>query len=169
MKRTNRLLLALLALSILGAAPVWAGTANATLAVNAIVVPSCTITTTSLSFGSFGVISGTPQVDGSASVIVACSSGSTYSIALDKGVNSTAGASPFRRMTFGSPATSSISYEIYSDAGRTTIWGDGTFAPVVNGTGTGANQNYTTFGRIPAGQTVGVGNHTDAVTATVLF
>jgi len=39
----------------------------------------------------------------------------------------------------------------------------------VSGTGTGAAQVLTVYGRIPANQTALIGNYTDTVTVTVTF
>ena len=48
----------------------------------------------------------------------------------------------------------SADYNIYTDAARTNVWGDGTggTATIAN-TGTGAAQNVTVYGRVPSGQT----------------
>ena len=67
----------------------------------------------------------------------------------------------------------SLSYNLYLDAARTTIWGDGT-----GGTQTFFNHNpqgnnrdivIPIYGRVPAGQDVGAGTYTNTVTATVQF
>jgi len=64
-----------------------------------------------------------------------------------------------------------LSYNLYQDATYQTIWGDGT----------GGSQTYTAlatvvfpttvtvYGRVPAGQNVGVGSYSDAVVATIIF
>jgi spore coat protein U-like protein len=62
-----------------------------------------------------------------------------------------------------------LTYNLYTSAARTVIWGDGT-----GGSSTiSARSNSTTildlFGQIPAGQDVGVGTYTDSITTTVIF
>jgi outer membrane usher protein FimD/PapC len=63
-------------------------------------------------------------------------------------------------------------YDLYRDAARTTIWGDGTGSTatytqlsVPNNTA----QNLTIYGRISAAQDVRAGTYTDSVTVTIDF
>jgi len=70
-------------------------------------------------------------------------------------------------MTDGS---NTLEYNLYTDAGRTTVWGDGTASSVTAaGTGSGAQQSLTVYGRIPASQSVPAGSYSDTVTATINF
>ncbi len=143
-----------------------AATATGTLSVTANVVDTCTVGTGSnlLAFGTYtGVVS-----DVNGSLFVTCTASDTYSIALDVGIG---GSFTNRILTNPSPG-GTLQYNIYTTAPRTTVWGDGTgVTGTVSGTGNGASQSITVFGRIPAGQTAGVtpGNYTDAVTITVTF
>ncbi len=67
-----------------------------------------------------------------------------------------------------------LNYNLYTQVGHTTIWGNGTA-----GTGTvsdnyllilGPNaRNYTIYGLLPALQTVPAGAYTDAITVTVTY
>ena len=58
------------------------------------------------------------------------------------------GTVSLRRMTGPSGAT--IAYTIYRDGGRTQIWGNGTSGTfTVTGTGTGAADARTGYGRVP--------------------
>ncbi len=126
---------------------------------------SCTISTTSVSFGSYNVFATSPT-DSTGSVSYNCFlSLGNITIFLNKG-----SASSFnpRRMLRGSEA---LNYNLYRDAARTTIWGDGTGGTqvftatiVVSGSAT-----VTIYGRIPAGQDVSVGSYTDSITATINF
>ena len=52
-----------------------------------------------------------------------------------------------------------LSYNIYTDAARANVWGDGTGGTVTiaSSTGTGAAQNVTVYGRVPTGQTGAAG------------
>ena len=145
-----------------------AATATGTLSVTANVVDTCTVGTGSnlLAFGTYtGVVS-----DVNGLLFVTCTAGDTYSIALDVGTG--AGASFTNRILTNPSPAGTLQYNIYTTAPRTIVWGDGTAGTgTVAGTGNGASQSVTVFGRIPAGQTVGVtpGNYTDAVTITVTF
>jgi spore coat protein U-like protein len=63
-----------------------------------------------------------------------------------------------------------VPYGLYTDAARTTVWGDvGTLAAVTyNSTGMAATTTNI-YGRIAAGLDVAVGSYTDTVTATIQF
>lgn len=146
-----------------------AATATGTLSVTASVANSCTVGTgsNSLAFGAYtGAVNNT-----NGSFQVTCTVGGTYSTALNVGSGSGASFVTGRVLTNPTPA-GTLLYNIYTTAGRTTVWGDGSGATaVVPGTGTGAVQTITVFGQIPAGQTTTVtpGNYTDTVTITVTF
>lgn len=77
-----------------------------------------------------------------------------------------------RKMTKGANA---ISYNLFTDSGRTTIWGDGTGGSgYLSDSGTvvvivGFSKNYTIYGRIPAGQNISAGIYNDSVTVTFSF
>jgi spore coat protein U-like protein len=79
-----------------------------------------------------------------------------------KGDESNASA-PLRQLSNG---TDVLSYALYSDSARTTVWGGtGVAAP----TPTGTAQTSTVYGRIAAGQNKPVGEYADTVTATDTF
>jgi spore coat protein U-like protein len=126
---------------------------------------SCTISTTGASFGAYDVFATSP-LDSTGSVTYRCAGSASITVTLDKG-----GAATYnpRRMLKGSEA---LNYNLYLDASRTTIWGDGT----------GGTQNYsnpsvpnntnitvTIYGRIPAGQDVSAGSYSNTITATINF
>ena len=54
-------------------------------------------------------------------ITATCASGADYTIALNAGVQG--GTVALRRMAAGG---GTLNYNMYSDPGRTTIWGDGT-------------------------------------------
>ena len=151
--RTMRLLTMLLAAGALGAA----ATAEA----------ACTISTTAVNFGTYNVFSASPD-NATGQVTYRCTAPRPplVTIQLDKG-----GAPTFnpRQMRMGSEI---LNYNLYRDAARTTIWGDGTGGsqtytrsnPPVN-----QNINVNVFGRIPAGQDVSAGSYSATVTATIFF
>jgi spore coat protein U-like protein len=146
----------------------WAGTATGTLSVTANVVDTCTVAASGnlLAFGAYtGALNNT-----NGSLSLTCTDGDTYTVALNIGTGS--GASFTGRILTNPSPAGTLTYNIYTTAGRTTVWGDGTGATAtVPGTGTGALQTLTVFGQIPAGQTATVtpGNYTDTVTITVTF
>ena len=62
-----------------------------------------------------------------------------------------------------------LTYELYSDAGRTAIWGATATSAGKVPTSTGASQTLTVYGRIPRGQNVAVGAYSQTVTVTLNF
>ncbi len=136
-------------------------TTTSTFQVTATVASSCTVTATSLAFGNYTLA----QLDSSSTITATCTNGTTYTIGLDAG--SFAGATTSTRRMTG-PSAAGLSYSLFSDSGRTTNWGN-VAGSWVSGTGTGAAQVLTVFGRIPANQTALIGNYTDTVTVTVTF
>ncbi|MFM9863467.1 MAG: spore coat U domain-containing protein [Micropepsaceae bacterium] len=141
-----------------------AATATTTFQVTATVLSVCTVSATNLAFGNYDASSGTPN-DNTSTVTVRCSNTTPYTVALNAGTG-TGATVAVRRMTGGS----TLDYSMYTTAGRTTVWGDGTLATVTQaGTGNGANQALTVFGRITTGQFVAAGAYTDTITATVTY
>jgi spore coat protein U-like protein len=70
-------------------------------------------------------------------------------------------------MTSGSDT---LSYSLYQDAGRTTLWGDGSAGTSArSSTGTGTAQTFTVYGRVPSNATAPVGSYTDTITVTATY
>jgi spore coat protein U-like protein len=147
------------------AAPSRAATDTTTFNVTATVIAACNVTATDLGFGNYDAASGTAN-DATSTVTVICSNGTTFDVALDAGT--TAGAAVNARLL--TDGTDTLSYALYSDAGRTTLWGDNTSGTSdVSGTGDGTNQNLTVYGRIPVSQYVTAGAYSDTITVTVTY
>jgi spore coat protein U-like protein len=132
---------------------------------------TCTISATPVSFGAYNVFV-VSATDSTGSLTFRCTgtgnSGSniSISIALSKGGS---GSFTSRAML---ATGNSLGYNLYRNAARTTIWGDGTGGTraYVN-TNVTRNQNIalTVYGRIPAQQDVTAGSYADTVTATINF
>jgi spore coat protein U-like protein len=127
---------------------------------------ACTILVTSVAFGSYNVFN-TSALDSSGSITYNCNNkANNISISLGKGSSST--FSP-RRMTQGGEA---LSYNLYMDASRTTIWGDGTSGTSVytrNNPPNNTNVTLPIYGRVTAAQDVSGGTYSDTVLATINF
>jgi spore coat protein U domain-containing protein, fimbrial subunit CupE1/2/3/6 len=126
---------------------------------------SCTISTTGVSFGTYDVFASAP-LDSTGSVTYRCSDTGPITVFLGKG-----GAATFnpRRMLKVSEA---LTYNLYLDASRTTIWGDGTGgSQAYSNSSPVKNQNITVtiYGRVPAGQDVTAGSYSNTITATINF
>ena len=145
--------------------PAFAATTSTTLNVDAIVTANCTVSAGALSFGNVDPLGG--DVDASATLTVTCTNGTDWDAAA--GVGSGSGASyAARRMSSGGNL---LDYNVYTNALRTNVWGDGTGTTVtIASSGTGAAQNVTIYGRVPTGQTGAVpGNYADTVAVTVTY
>ena len=144
-----------------------AATATANLPVSATVINNCTISTAAVAFGNYDPVGvhDAANLDGTGTVTVACTKGSTATVGLGLGGNP-AGAT--RRMSDGSG--NFLTYEMYQDAGRVNLWGNA--APDLLAPGAApskAARNFTVFGRVASGQDVPAGAYTDTVVATVNF
>lgn len=141
-----------------------AATTTDTFQVTATVPDECIISATDLAFGNYSVTVGA-AVDGTTSLSVTCSGGTSYVVSLNAGTG--AGASvAVRKMTSGA---NTLNYSLYQNAARTQVWGETSGTDTVAGTGTGSAQSITVYGRIAASQPAAAGSYADTVTATVTF
>lgn len=127
---------------------------------------SCTISATSVNFGNYNVFDGT-DVDSTGTVTYRCnSSARNITVGLSQGASGTFNP---RRMEKGVEV---LYYNLFRDASRTTIWGDGTSGTSVYSIGNppnNTNVNLTVYGRVAAGQDVSAGSFSDTVTAVINF
>jgi spore coat protein U-like protein len=146
---------------------VVAGSSTANLNVTAAVGANCTISTATVAFPAYDpvVANASTNDDGTGSVIVACTKGSTVTIGLGLGANASAS-----QMRMKDATTDYLNYALYQDAGRATVWGNsgsGLLSPVAAPDKT--PRTFTVYGRIPSGQDVPAGSYSDTVVATVNF
>jgi spore coat protein U-like protein len=148
------------------AAPAMAATASSTLSVTATVTANCTVSTSAVAFGNVNTLSGSP-VDASGSISVTCTNGTAWSAAAGAG-GGTGATVAARKMLSGANL---LNYALYSDSGRTTLWGDGTLTTAaITGTGSGSAQSSTIYGRVASGQSsVPAGSYADTVAVTVTY
>lgn len=145
-----------------------AGTATSNLNVSATVASTCSITAGALAFGTYDTLSGA-QVDGTATVTVACTKGAAATITLGQGQNPGGGstdAAPARRMAAG---LNYLGYTLYSDSGRLTPWGNTVMTGHAYVAASSASSQLTVYGRIAANQDVPAGSFSDVVVATITF
>jgi spore coat protein U-like protein len=148
--------------SALAANGAQATTATATMNNTAAVAAYCTVSTGSLAFGTY---TGSADSTTSANVSVTCTNTTSYTVALNAGT--TTGATETARKLKAATSAATLAYSISSDAGSTTNWG--TTAGAQTGTGTGAAQTLTAYGKIAAGQFVTPDNYADTVTVTLTY
>lgn len=139
-----------------------AAEATTTFSVTAHVPTSCSISSVpgTLDFGDYA----DAQKDATTAFGVTCTSGGTYTVGLNDGLNYSA---PNRRMRIGATANY-LNYELYSDSGRTIRWGNAA-GSWVEATGDGNEDSYTVYGRLPGSQGLIAGNYTDTITITVTY
>lgn len=155
-------------LLILGFDPALATTTTTNLSVTATVSATCLVTASGgdVAFGLYDPTSGTANDAGVGTVTVTCTNGTTYSIALGDGSYYSTG----RRMRSSTTTYEYLSYGLYQEAGRTTLWGDGTHGSVMSSlTGNGSAQAHGVYGRIPANQYVKPDSYLDTVVVTVTY
>ena len=138
-----------------------ATTTTSSFSVTMTLTASCTIVSTAtLNFGSQGVL--TANVDQTTTLQVQCTNTTPYNIGLDAGT----GTGATRKLTSGA---NTVNYSLYSDSGRTTVWGNTVGTNTVSATGSGASQTYTIYGRVPPQTTPAPGTYTDTITVTVTY
>lgn len=128
----------------------------------------CDLTATPLAFGRYSPSSGSPA-DFNATLTVTCISPSAEPVAVEGAITLLGGATG-RRLTNGSGEM--LRYQLYLDAARSRLWGDGAGggrSVPVSGTA-GSNrifrQTVTIYGRILARQThTMVGTYADQLEA----
>lgn len=151
-------------LVLLGTAAAFAATATSNLTVRIVINAQCLAATAStLDFGTTGVLSA--NVDVTSTILVTCTNTTPYNIGLNAGTGT--GATVSNRLMMSGATT--ISYAMYSNAGRTMNWGNTVGTDTVPGTGNGAAQSYTVYGRVPPQTTPAPGTYTDTITVTVTY
>jgi len=130
--------------------------------VTANVPPDCTFSAGNLVFGTY---SGA-QLDAQSSITLTCTSGTAWNIGLDAGTF--AGATVTTRKMTG-PGTSSMSYSLFRNSGRTLNWGNTVGTDTLSGTGSGSAQSVSVYGRVPASQNLPAGSYQDTIIATITF
>jgi spore coat protein U-like protein len=143
----------------------FAATVTSNFQVRLSITAQCLAATTNdLDFGTSGFLSS--NVDAQSSIAVQCTNTTPYNVGFDQGVN---GTGVTARKLKGGPTNEEISYAIYSNAGRTTNWGNTVGTDTVAGTGNGAAQTIQVYGRVPAQTTPTPGTYTDTITVTVTY
>lgn len=149
------------------AQPAAASTHTDTIAVSATVTENCVISASPLAFDDVNTLSG-QAVDGSGTIDVTCTNETPWTVSADAGQaqGATFGA---RKLVNG---LNQLSYALYTNSARTTVWGDGVAgaSATIGDTGTGSLQQKAFYGRVAASQTSApAGAYADTVTVTVSY
>jgi len=163
MKRIHSLQTMLVAFAF-ASTTTYAATDNTTFQVTATVEDTCEVSATDLTFGTYDPNAG--DLDGTSIVTATCTNGTTYDIGLDTGQNAANASTTTRAMT---DSTNYLDYELYSDSGRTTVWGDTVGTDTVQQTSGGGAENLTVYGQIPGNQFVPAASYSDTINVTVTY
>jgi spore coat protein U-like protein len=135
----------------------------------------CSVTTPGVAFGNYDASLPGPT-DISGNLTVSCTRvfldpwNIGYTLSLSRG---TSGSYAPRQMASG---PSRLNYNLFRDAGRSQVWGDGTASTgVINATMRfnifqfSNSASHTAYGRIPAGQGANPGSYADNIVVTITF
>jgi spore coat protein U domain-containing protein, fimbrial subunit CupE1/2/3/6 len=132
-------------------------------------IASCAISATTLNFGSsVGVL--TSVVNGSSTLSVTCSNTTPYNVGLDAGTVS--GSSIATRLMAGTAAgntATTMQFQLYSDSGHMTTWGNTVGTNTVSGTGNGSAQTINVYGQVPVQTSPKPDTYQTTITATVTY
>jgi spore coat protein U-like protein len=131
--------------------------------VTASVAAKCTVgTATDLDFGSVSGLLKT-DTDKTSLVRMTCTNRAAYQVGLDNGQHA---LGTTRRMASGNGF---VTYDLYRNAARTLHWGSTLNSATATGTGSGAEQTMTVFGRVPAQAAVAAASYSDTIMVTVTY
>ncbi|WP_237772482.1 Csu type fimbrial protein [Herbaspirillum robiniae] len=142
--------------------PAMAASGSGSISVGSNVLSVCLVFGSTIAFGSYNMA----QLDQTGSISVICTFGTSYNVGLDAGSGSGATTS-VRKLTGLSGDT--LSYALYRNSGRSSIWGSNVGTDTVAGTANGLLQTLTVYGRIPAGQAPKADIYSDTVTVTLTY
>jgi spore coat protein U-like protein len=165
MKNSFKALALIAASPLLWLSPALAVTASGNMTVRITIQAECKVqTATDLDFGTAGVIDA--NVDQTSTISVQCTNSTPYNVGLGAGAGAGA-TTAIRKMT--GPASAVVNYSLYRDPARALLWGTTIGTDTVAGTGNGAAQPLTVYGRVPPQTTPGAGIYTDTVAITVTY
>ena len=132
---------------------------TAELTVSAEVSEVCNVTTSPVAFGVIDVTTA-GNVDATGGFSVICTSGTAWTAAASAGLG-TGASTAARKMADGANL---LNYSLFTDSDRSVNFVSAT------GTGSGAAQPNTIYGRVPSGQSgVPAGSYADSVTISLTY
>jgi spore coat protein U-like protein len=134
---------------------------------------SCSVSASGVSFGSYTYTNPSPT-DTTGNIEVSCSLIGLISLFISYDIVFSTGSSGSyspRTLTFGA---NDLTYNLYTDPARTSLWGDGGASTntVSDGYLLGlltVVRDYTVYGRLPAAQNKPAGSYTDTIIVTVTY
>lgn len=142
-----------------------------TFVTSATVLPQCsTYVTTDMDFGSnAGAVSA--NIDQTSTIRLTCINRTAYTVGLDNGQNASGSVRRMRMTPAGGGSSYYIPYELYRDTARSQRWGTTINTDTVAGTGSGAAQTLTVYGRTPptSGALPAQGSYNDVIQVTITY
>ena len=127
----------------------------------------CTISSTSVAFGTYDPFNAAPLNTAGQIVYMCGNRDHNVSISLSRG------SAPSFQPRLMQNGNSSLQYNLYLDPAQTIIWGDGSGGTqtyfIKNPQGNNQELSVPIYGSIPPGQNVTVGNYSDTLTLTIDF
>jgi spore coat protein U-like protein len=122
----------------------------------------CSVSVGAIAFGAYDSFSPLP-LDSTGVIELDCPPGRA-TIALGTGQSGT-----FTPRALSGPGGERLSYNLYLDATRAVVWGDGTGGTVTAPFSTDRGRRLTVYARVFAGQDVSAGTYADTIVLTVDF
>ena len=126
--------------------------------------PAAALCDASLSMVDFGRVEFRRDNEITGRVTVTCSEPGPFE------VGASAGNGDFRERRMRGPQGDELRYNLYVDAARRRVWGDGMAGGTarIAGTSDGRRpETFTIYGKLPAGQAVASGGYRDSVQVTI--
>jgi spore coat protein U-like protein len=123
---------------------------------------TCTVSAVGLAFGTYDLFATAP-LDVTGSVEFRCNEPTGMRIQFSPGSSGTFWPRTMRN------GAASLEYNVYTSAGRTQVWGDGSGGTTTRNLGAGRGEPVPVFGRIPARQNVPEGTYGDTLIVTFDF
>ncbi len=166
----STILWAIVMCSAAPSAHTYAGTDSSTMSISASVGHSCSMNSSSMTFGAYdGIVANASMaLEATAVIVSTCTSGAAAIITINAGASAGSGSAdaPVRRMTDGEG--NYLAYQVYSDVVRGTVWGN-TAPTGVALNGTGVSQTFTAYGSVLAAQRAAQGIYSDQLSVTVTY
>ncbi len=133
------------------------------------VFAACNVSSTPVSFGSYNVFSSIP-LDTTGTITLNCNETPPPTVTISIGQSTNSGSFVPRAMKL-STGSELLLYNLYTDAGRTTVWGDGS-----GETSTVAQKVFkktplitTVYGRVPPLQNIVTGTYNETLTVSIVW
>ncbi|KAA0911468.1 spore coat U domain-containing protein [Pusillimonas sp. ANT_WB101] len=137
--------------------------------VTAVISKSCNVDASDMNFGVVQHPVLATNVDAQSDIFVNCTPGTPYNIALHPSNNSSTGAGLMSSLGGISGNTDKVPYQLYRDVISTgKQWGSQIGVNTLAGTGTGLNQSYRAYGRVPS-TNFAADSYRDVVTVRVNY